>query len=885
MKSISQFSTSILLILAFLTTAHPCGPGYVSPIFVTTNAPENPYSSFAAGRLGIVKPTYRRELLLVAYRYINGGSFTPDEQKALVALWRADIDRDFTQTDDIAETIRAWVEKRKDVVGKDEKIPDIYVERSYGGYNFFPNCSKSAFETATETLADRAGNHGPSDPNVTNWLKAQDQVFGNCSSGKQTPDDPPPGAPDWLQKDRAYQKAAASFYSLDYNDAKLRFADIAQDSDSPWRETADYLVARTLIRQASLSKSSEISAPLYDEAKLHLQKFLGGNGKFSASAERLDGLIKFRRHPKERVGELAQKLSGQSGNENFRQDVIDYTWLLDKFERQTLEAEDKKKAEEAKKNDPANTAETSANIANANVVNHDNELELTFYSTELSKSWTAYVKPDATDNEALAEAEKIVGTPLTDELKKSVREARQTAYAERFTKVKQPEYDGGYYGEEKLTPSLMPAFLRNDDLTNWLFTYQMKSAEGYLYSLKKYRETGSELWLMTALSQADRTSTDLKRLLDAADQASRTSPAYFTIVFNAARIDLDLGKNAEAKKLIEEMLNSGDDLPVSVKNEFLGLRLRLAETLDDFLKYSLRKSFAFDFSGSVGSIDELMAEQKKYYDPEYNKDGREAFDREVEDRFKNEKLWQDRTMLDNETIEIMNQSFPQSVLSQVERSEALPDYLRPKFAIAIWTRAYLLDDYPTLLKITPEITKYQPEFEQPMLAVVNAKTPLARQNAALYFILKNPLFSPYIESGIGKTDNEFGQWDNNDWWCSSYLAEENGDSEENNARKPLTPPKFLTADQKQTATIERKKMIDLGDAPQMLANRVLEWALRSPADRRVPEALYIVHQANGWTKYGCGSNEELQKKVGDFMNKRYPQSEWTKKLTEDESEK
>ncbi len=32
----------------------------------------------------------------------------------------------------------------------------------------------------------------------------------------------------------------------------------------------------------------------------------------------------------------------------------------------------------------------------------------------------------------------------------------------------------------------------------------------------------------------------------------------------------------------------------------------------------------------------------------------------------------------------MNRSFPQSLLLQVERSQALPDYLRSKFAIAIW---------------------------------------------------------------------------------------------------------------------------------------------------------------------------------------------------------
>ncbi len=257
MKTISRIIVALVLISAFLSSALPCGPGYVTPVFVNSSAPENPYSGYAAGQLGIVSPGYRRSLLYVAYRYVNGGSFTPDEQKALVTLWKSDIDRNFTATDDMSDTIKAWVNKRAEVAGTEGKVPDIYVERSYGGYDFFPNCTKNAFETATETLDDRESTHGPSDSGVQDWLKAQDDVFSNCSSGKRTPPDAPVGAPDWLQKDRAYQKAAASFYSLDYADAKRRFAEIAEDSDSPWRETADYLVARTLIRQASLTRSAK----------------------------------------------------------------------------------------------------------------------------------------------------------------------------------------------------------------------------------------------------------------------------------------------------------------------------------------------------------------------------------------------------------------------------------------------------------------------------------------------------------------------------------------------------------------------------------------------------------------------------------------------------
>ena len=912
MKSFTRFAVSLLLMFAFLSNTLPCGPGYVTPLFDTRSAPEDPYLDYAAGRLGIVKPTFHRSVLYAAYRYIAGNGLSSAEQQAMIEVWKAEIDNKDIHDNSIDEAVKAWIERRKEVVGKEEKTPDIYTDRNNSGYDFFPNCTKNAFETAAETLADRSTAHGPSDANVLNWIKAQDQVFENCANGKNTPDDVTPGSPDWLQKDRAYQKAAAEFYSLDYEVAKKHFAEIAADSESPWRETADYLVARTLIRQASLTKSKEKTTAYYEEAELHLQRFVSSSGKFAASAERLMGLIKYRNHPKARVGELAKTLSFNGGNENFRQDVIDYNWLLDKFASEVLTAEEKRK-EAAKPKDvnalSANSAANSANSANTmanaavtptNMVakptnssggkdirgekKNDDDIEINVYSADYLRTWKMYVNKDATDAEALAETAKVIGSPLTEEMRNQVRSQRQGAYANRYKENTQSEYEGGYYGEEKLTPSLLPEFLRNDDLTDWLYTYQMPGAEAYLYSLSKFKAGGSELWLMTALSKADKSSTYIPRLIEAANNANRTSPAYTTIAYHTARILLEQGKSADARKLIDEMLNVGDQLPISARNSFLGLRLKFVESLEDFLTLSLRKPYAFDFDGETGNIDTFIAQQKAEYNTEYNKDGREAYDAEIESRFKEEKQWQGRMMFDTDTIEVFNQHFPTSMLLVVEKSPALPDYMRERFAIAIWTRSYLVDDMATLLKITPELAKYRPEFAPQLEAITTAKTQAALDHAVLYFVLKNPLLSPYIEDGMGKTDNEQGQFDSNDWWCS-YESEESpvSDSEETKGAPPR--PKFLSPAQSQAAQAERKRLAAIGDAPKYLANKVMDWAQRYPADRRVPEALYIAIQANGWTKYGCGNDTELHDQFAEYLKKHYPTSEWTAMLIKDESEK
>ncbi len=893
MRLIKHFVLSSVVITACLSSAIPCGPGYLTPLFDTTSAPEVPFTEFAAGRLGVLKPKLRRSVLIAAYRHIAGRGLTAFEQKALVEVWNAELNRaDFPENEDLVDNaVKAWVAKRKEVLSKEEKPPAIYVERSYGGYEFFPNCTRSSFETATETLADRVSSHGADNTSVIDWVNAQDAVFANCATGKQMPAPAPVGAPVWLQKDRDYQLAAADFYSLNYVSAKRRFESIAQDTESPWRETADYLVARTLIRRASLSPTAEAAAPFYQEAEDHLARFVSSSGKFSASAERLTGLVKYRLRPRERVSELARNITMYSG-ENFRQDVIDYTWLLDKFESEVLNAEEKRKeAAKAPANTPASSTETSelpsnatanSNISAASPKKNPDDLEIYVYSVADSKSYQIHVAADATDEEALAEAERVIGKPLTDEIKTQVRDGRHRAYQNRFSSNQRPAYEGSYWGDERLSPSLVPAFVRQEEITDWLYTFQMSGAEAYLYSLKQWKSRGSDLWLLTALSQASISSTEVDRLLEAADTVDRSSAGYPTVAYHVARLLLAQGKSTEARKLIDSMLALGDTLPTSARNSFIDLRLPLAESMDDFLRYSLKKPFAFDFSGEVGTIEQIIATQKSYYNEEYHKEGREAYDREIDEEYKEKRLWQQREMLDAAAIEVLNQHFPTASLIEAYRSPALPEYYRPRLAIAIWTRMFLLSDTVNLTKFTPELIRHHPEMASDLESVTAARTPLARENTMLFFVLRNPILTPYLEDGIGRTDNNVEEWDVDDWWCEPYDSEYSEESGGEVARSLPPRPKAIQPAQTRIAQAERKRLKAAGDAPKFLGQKVLAWARRSPTDKRLPEVLYKMIVANGWTKYGCGNNEELRAQLTQILKARHGNTEWAAKLAEEQ---
>src|SRR4249920_1766918 len=80
---------SVVFLFVFLfqsfSVSNGCGPSYVQPVFVFETSPDLPFEEFAAGKIGIVKPTLGRKTLLIAYRYLNGGSFDPQEQKQLVS--------------------------------------------------------------------------------------------------------------------------------------------------------------------------------------------------------------------------------------------------------------------------------------------------------------------------------------------------------------------------------------------------------------------------------------------------------------------------------------------------------------------------------------------------------------------------------------------------------------------------------------------------------------------------------------------------------------------------------------------------------------------------------------------------------------------------------
>ncbi|HEY6805899.1 MAG TPA: hypothetical protein VI306_20125 [Pyrinomonadaceae bacterium] len=880
----------LLVSLVLQSAALACGPDTIDPIFVLTNSPDVPFTDFAKGKIGILQSTFGRKTLVVAHRYLSGGSFTEDEQHAIASALKGKPPEE--QNDD---AIKAWTTARKIVLPEEKDPPAIYDQRRNSGYDFFPNCTSNAFEVATQTLKDRVASYGAEDLNVHDWLQAQDVVFKNCAQGSETPGAAPAGSPQWLQKDRDYQIAASFFYSLNFTEARSRFTKIAEDAESDWQDVAGYLVCRTLVREASVGSTPENQEDLYQQAEIQLINQSARGGKYQNAAKRLLGLVKFRLHPEERVRELAQTLGEQSGNENLRQDLIDYNWLLDNFDEQVQKEEEERRSKADPTPTPTPYPGAEENEARYQAVQRGELLEFYFSPKDeegqpnYQRSISLYPKSDATEAEVFQQVEIEIGRKLTADESKELKSAYANAVLHRqWLLSPNRKFDnGGYYDGcdehcNELNLSLFPSFLRADELTDWILTFQSKDPKAYSHSVSVWRRTQSPAWLAVALTKATKASRGIAPLMLEAEKLDENSPAYPTIAYQLVRLRLEFNRVTDARKLLDKVITTRfEELPPSSQNLFLEQRVKLSSTVDEFLRFAMRRPALFSEDGTLGRITDLLRLQKETWSAEYNTETKEEFDRSVEERFKQFLPWDERKAFDPEATDLLNWHFSINALLEASRSQSLPDYLRRSLALSVWMRAVLLKNDQVAKDVSADLIQLAPELAPNLNQYLKADTRTQQENEALYIMLKFPNLTPYVPSGIPEfsTAEQADYYFETAWWCKPAETEYNDDG--NEFPKVVNVPKFLNLQIVGTAKKEREALKAIGDGPSYLGKRVLEWAKRSPSDPRIPEALYIAIQANQSYKYGCNSweaDEETRAKLETVLKEKYSGSSWTTKL-------
>jgi hypothetical protein len=429
-------------------------------------------------------------------------------------------------------------------------------------------------------------------------------------------------------------------------------------------------------------------------------------------------------------------------------------------------------------------------------------------------------------------------------------------------------------------------------LSEWIFTLQGNDAAAYDQALSRYRDTRSTTWLVTALIKANASSARLEGLMHDAQAIDRNSPAYPTIAYHLIRIEMEQGKPVEARKLSDQVLGfQFEHLPVSARNQFLEQRTRLSDNVTDFLRFAQHKAAAFSYEGGLGSMRDLARVEKSHWDlyqmwrtptesgPQQT---REEYEQSIDDEYRDLLPWDERVFFDEHTIEIINWHFPLVELEPAARNPILPDYLRRNFALAVWTRAIVLQNQAVANRMAPEVLQLAPEMKAVLEPYLNAKSGTERDRAALYVLLKYTNLSPLLAPGIPEMtpsgDAEF--YFESAWWCEQSNTEYDY-KQERDVPKLVSRPVFLSAQQIETARSERAALIALGDGRSYLGKRAIAWAKAAPKDPRIPEALFIAAEANKPYKYGCKAwegEDEIVKEAAAILIDRYAKSSWAAKL-------
>jgi len=327
MRRLAKLAVAALLLFV-PANVFSCGPFFDEVIFTYSKHPDLPLKDYAAGKLGIVAPTYARSYLYVAYQYLSGRSFATAQQNKLVDFWHSRFSYWPSNAKDSPDG--RYFELRKRYAPNPPKPPAVYVtvRRFYSAVN----CNPDAFVTAAQTLEDRARKFGENSEAFRDWLAGQDAVFQNCpgDDGGVLPKPVSTNAPALLRADRDYQLAAAHFYSGKLDAAQAAFSRIAQDRGSPWSRIAPYLRLRTMIRKAGMAEHNE-AALLAAEKEIDSYLRDRSHAYFRNDAVLLRGYIEVRLHPESRMMELLRILRDPR-DPNLWQDLWDVLVLVDRME-------------------------------------------------------------------------------------------------------------------------------------------------------------------------------------------------------------------------------------------------------------------------------------------------------------------------------------------------------------------------------------------------------------------------------------------------------------------------------------------------------------------------------------------------------------------------
>jgi hypothetical protein len=843
---------ALLCLLLTLGAAEACGPDFSPDVFVLPQRPDLP-SRYVQGRLGLLQPSFARVDLLIAYRYLGGGTLDLAEQKSLQTIFGPGYQQGDTEAPDVPQGtgIAHWVLARGQYPGAppgpigQERTLNLDLGNGDRYQGSYLNCADDAFATAAATLRDRATRWGSSSPALKDWLQAQDAVFANCTGGPSYPAPALPGGPALLVQDRAYQLAAANFYSLALPAARAQFAAIEQDKGSPWQPLAGYLVARTMVRQAFFARRdtpaqasdgaprADYDPALMDAAARQLRSYLdagqssGLAPSLRQAAEAELAFVTIRSEPEQRARELSLLVGGFAGSVNSQTGPKTGS---------QAGLEDRPQASPAgPQHDPR-------------------------YAQDLvDLLWYIDAK---TPNGLRAGSEPYYYAWVPDEQHPGQQRMQTQAEADNAAiALRHDTYQAT--GPERALSRLI----------DWTLTFQSLDPAAGAHALDQWQRTYTLPWLVAALALAPENTAPPQPLLAAAAAVPAGSPGWQTATYHRIRLLLGAGDGPEARAVLAQAMPKilAEAEPSSV-NAFRGLALRASPTLAGFLEYAPRRVLLAT-SEERSSLDECQTVMKDSPSRHYEC---------IAEASPNQ--------LDRDAAGVLNGQAPLRVWLAAAESPALGQQLRQAVAMGGWTRAVLLHDAAAaagFLPLLPEALRAQASAER---------------LGPLLVLARNPGLNPYLNAGIQRSYSYDFVESYRDNWCYKSSPSHPVPAE------PAPAVAFLDEADRKAGVQQAQALAALrsADVGQQIVDYVRDHPGDRPGDQDSAEALFLVLRM---IRYGCtepappprpssppGAGPSIQvvepsgtwsiealqllkikQEAARLLRRRYPASPWTRK--------
>lgn len=281
-------------------------PGFVGPVVGPAND-----RAYAHGTLGLIRPSYGRASLYVAWRvmHLPPGALVQESHRR---------GSDWVHGGPVpasgGDEIEAWLQARGELVNQAPTVaPDYFRQGTLKVAGAAPldvvtgQCGPDAFAFATRTLKGLVADPALKDDDRRRWIAGQDAVFARCSWAPGTPPAPalpapwPANAPPKMKALDAYQRAAALFYGDDFAAARREFDAIAAVAGHPMRPWAVLGAVRSLVREGV--RDAEWDAAVHEawtERRLRGAAFSAAvaepaarhNARVETLLQQLDGRVK-----------------------------------------------------------------------------------------------------------------------------------------------------------------------------------------------------------------------------------------------------------------------------------------------------------------------------------------------------------------------------------------------------------------------------------------------------------------------------------------------------------------------------------------------------------------------------------------------------------------